>query len=139
MRIAIGNKILNPNFFEIPEVKDRVEGLCDKNKNLYNNRFYHIVEDVLKRKPEGELSYAKIWERFKQKFCEEILYEAIEIALTENKSDLKENVVELLNDKRFREAVNGRALNTAFEGAIRQMPNFGGLYTYLNGGLSLFE
>ena len=105
-----------------PEIQKKTKLLYKNAEELFYNRYNEII-DYLVLEPTNEFSYENILKYFDPAFLYEMLQIAVEKAITtENKYDLKENIIESLTEENLNKAIMGEPMIEAFRDAINSVP-----------------
>ena len=135
-------KAVPTDIFELPQIKLRVDELFDEMKGDIRARFDEVKAFITKTERDkeryGMISYDEIVDSFKIYFYKSILNEVVEITFTQSgKYNVMENILEVLSDKKLKDAVFGKQLIDAFGMAIRKIPSSSGLVKTLHGSTML--
>lgn len=105
-----------------PEIQEKTKLLYKNAEELFYNRYNEII-DYLGLQPVNEFSHESILKYFDPAFLYEMLQIAVEKAITtENKYDLKENIIECLTEENLNKAIMGEPMIEAFKDAINSIP-----------------
>ena len=120
--------------FEQLAIKRREEFLFENAKDIILSRYKELVKEI-NMTPATELSYDNIISMFKPYFYEEVLNDAIELMFTKQPPyNVIANVLEILTEKKLKDAVYGQPMISAFNDAIASIPTDNTFEFILNRG-----
>ena len=115
------NQVVSLSIFDKKELKEKAEKLFLNAKDEIESRIFEII-DYLKLVKVKELEVDNISKIFKIYFYKGILNEAVRMCFEEERYNIYDNIVQLLNESKLKDAIYKEPMLNAFSRILYNIP-----------------